>query len=288
MNKPYEQFKIDQEHGQLNGCYLDVPNEEYHASKGISKSGLDLINRSPAHFKYAPSFKTTQAMRMGTAIHTAVLEPARFEAEYMLLDNVTDKRKSEYKEAVKQFGYENVLTTTEADKVKGMQEAINANADAFSLLDMTGNAEVSIYAIEPETGVQVKCRFDYLRTDDIAVDLKKTQDARADKFSKSIADYRYHVQAAFYSDVYLWATGRTLQAFYFLAVEEEAPNYCKPWLLSDESLEIGQYEYKKDLTVYNCAMLEDYWPMPNGDIEEINLPNWKISQYEETIEGEIK
>ena len=35
------------------GCfYANLPNELYHKGPGISKSGLDQIRRSPAHYVY--------------------------------------------------------------------------------------------------------------------------------------------------------------------------------------------------------------------------------------------
>lgn len=61
-----------------------LPNEEYHALDAISKSDLDKINRSPAHYKYAKENPTppTPAMERGTAVHMAVLEPELFARSY--------------------------------------------------------------------------------------------------------------------------------------------------------------------------------------------------------------
>ena len=286
--KSYKDFQKDAENGTLNGFYKDVPNEAYHTSPGISKSGLDLINRSPAHYKFAPPRKPSAAMQIGTAIHTAVLEPVVFEREYMLLENIDDKRKSEYKEAVKQFGKDNVLTATETAKIKGMQESINANTDAANLLDSMLWTEVSLYATDLQTGVLLKCRFDALNDNGIALDLKKTRDASERGFSKSVAEYRYHVQAAFYAHVYNMYFGKQLQSFKFLAVEDDFPNFSKVWQLDDEALQIGHHEMLKDLQAYANAYNDDYWPLPYGGTETLSLPSWKISQYEEELEGEIK
>ena len=42
------------------GCFVtDMPNEAYHSYTGISKSGLDLVNRSPAHFFYGAKREAT-------------------------------------------------------------------------------------------------------------------------------------------------------------------------------------------------------------------------------------
>src|SRR5512143_2802984 len=63
------------------GLYADVSLSEYHAAPGYSKSDLDLIARSPAHWKYGERV-TTPAMRLGAAVHTCVLEPDQWERRY--------------------------------------------------------------------------------------------------------------------------------------------------------------------------------------------------------------
>jgi len=63
----------------------EYPNDEYHASSIITKSKLDKIHRSPAHFKHSrenPEVSTSRALEVGTAVHTAVLEPHLFKLDY--------------------------------------------------------------------------------------------------------------------------------------------------------------------------------------------------------------
>ena len=62
----------------------DLSNRDYHAHPAISKSGLDLISRSPAHYRYRAPKEPSRAMEIGTAIHTALLEPDRYAAEYVI------------------------------------------------------------------------------------------------------------------------------------------------------------------------------------------------------------
>ena len=46
-----------------------LSNAEYHAHPAISKSGLDLMSRSPAHYRYRAASKPSRTMEIGTAIH---------------------------------------------------------------------------------------------------------------------------------------------------------------------------------------------------------------------------
>lgn len=255
------------------GCLvLNMPNEAYHAYAGISKSGLDLIARSPAHYAYRSAHEPSRAMIIGSATHAAIFEPDVFAKQYMLLKDVTDRRSSEYKQAVKVHGEDNVLTGKEADAVAGMQAALQLNPHAQALLSASGWPEIAAFATDPVTGVLVKCKFDKLLCCLNSVDLKTTQDLR--DFAKSVANYRYHVQQAFYSDVFEWATGLQLKGFDFLAVEKDAPNASRIFSLDKPSVDYGRKLYREALNNYAQCVANDEWPMPAGDVEYITLPAW--------------
>lgn len=72
------------------GIYRGLPNDLYHGGPGISKSGLDLIRKSPAHYRAVVTAdndnarKPTPAQALGTALHALVLEPQEFARTYTL------------------------------------------------------------------------------------------------------------------------------------------------------------------------------------------------------------
>lgn len=68
------------------GVFTGISNADYHGGPGISKSGLDIIHRSPLHFKHAQEAerKSTPAQRIGTAVHDLILEPAEFWNRYAI------------------------------------------------------------------------------------------------------------------------------------------------------------------------------------------------------------
>lgn len=76
---------------QAPGIYSGITNDAYHGGPGVSKSGLDLVRRSLAHFKHAQDQRAagaereeTAAMRVGSAEHGILLEPDQFEREFAL------------------------------------------------------------------------------------------------------------------------------------------------------------------------------------------------------------
>lgn len=72
------------------GVYRGLANDVYHRGPGISKSGLDLIRKSPAHYRAVVTAANdnerapTAAQFIGTALHMIVLEPELFAKTYTL------------------------------------------------------------------------------------------------------------------------------------------------------------------------------------------------------------
>lgn len=71
------------------GVYAGISNADYHGGPGISKSGLDLIHRSPMHYHAVvtaanDNHESTVAQALGTAAHALILEPAEFVKDYCL------------------------------------------------------------------------------------------------------------------------------------------------------------------------------------------------------------
>lgn len=271
------------------GCFVtDMPNEDYHAAEGVSKSMLDLIARSPAHFMYSARREPTRAMAIGTAIHTALLEPERFANEYVLLRDVKDRRASEYKQAIKVHGEDRVLVANEASNVLSMQESVMAQREARNALSASGWRELSAFVSCPQTDFILRCRFDLLTADGEAYDLKKTQDARPEEFSRSVQNYRYHVQGAHYSRVFELIAGEPIKAFKFIAVEEQPPHTVGVFELDALAKEVGKFYAMRDLKTYAQCSETGEWPHPSAGDGVISIPNWAVLQYENELEEVIQ
>lgn len=252
-----------------------MSNADYHASEGISKSGLDLIARSPAHYRYAAPKEPSRAMEIGTAIHMAVLEPTRYASHYVIC-TATDRRAAAYKQAVEAVGTERVLLQSEADDINAMQQSIWANPHAAAFL-REARTELSVFTVDPVTGVKVRARFD-AQNGPRSLDIKKTKDARPAEFAKSVVNYRYMVQAAFYSDVWKWETGEDLSAFGFLTIEQESPNASAIYVLDDDAIEYGRRLYRRDLDSYARCLDADDWPSLETKPQVLSLPAWAIKE----------
>jgi len=266
-----------------------MPNSVYHKAPGVSGSGLHVIQQfSPAHYAYGGTDddKDQRPKEMGTAIHTALLEPDRFASEYMLLRDVPDRRASEYKEAAKVYGKDKTLAGKEADKVSGMQAAVHAHTRARELIDDAAVHELSAFATDPYTDTLVRCRPDIVTHSGAIVDLKKARDARERPFASACVNYGYDLKAAFYCDVWEWATGAPPSAYYLLVVEEQPPHAVRVYTMPDDWMQRGRRLYREALDLYAQCRANDEWPA-YGDGEECLMPpSWVTYEMEqEETEG---
>ncbi len=288
------------------GIHDDISNEDYHHGPGISKSGLDLIDRSPAHYqahKQHPK-PSTPAMAIGTALHCLVLEPDKFDKEFVKFPDDAPKRptvaqfnaKKSSIETLKAIDFwENFAIKNEGktvitgyksgdDKfwkpgdwgtIHRMRDAVMSHSIASALLDYgMGKAEQTVYWVDQETKKLCKCRPDFLNeTHNIAIDLKTTEDASYSEFARSVLKYRYHVQNAFYVDG-LREAGRPVDAFVFIAVEKQPPYAVGVYVLDSEARRVGKIQYRENLYTFAQCMERNEWPAYPSELRDLELPKW--------------
>ena len=254
----------------LPGVYDSYSNSAYHLMDAISKSDLDLIHKSPYHYRMAIRSETP-AMKLGTALHCAVLEPERFGMTYIEVEG--DRRTKTVKETIKaaEEAGRIVLTSDEMAAVQGMAASIQESQN-FRTFSPDAVTEHSVFGYLE--GVPVKCRPDmWVEKYNVLIDLKTTEDASPQAFAKSCRRYRYHVQDAFYRHVISAATGVSADdmAFGFCVVEKQPP-YAVAWYEIDApDTERGWLEALADLGEYKDAKEHDDWKGYSNKIVTISL-----------------
>jgi len=172
-----------------------------------------------------------------------------------------------------------VLSPEVWDQLHAMRDAVHNHPAAHALLtSVPGEAEKSVYWIDPTTGVLCRCRPDWWREDNVLVDVKTTDDASPEGFAKSMANWRYDVQAPYYMDGVKLATGRDVKAFVFIAVEKKPPYAVGVYVLDSAILELGRAQYQHDLRVYAECLANDNWPGYGDKIQTINMPAWHANK----------
>jgi hypothetical protein len=269
------------------GIHEGLSNEDYHLSAPIGSTGLKRILVSPAHFRYPNPYNATRAKEIGSAIHCRILESDRWKTDYKVVE--CDARTSAlYKAACKDFPKERVLTSVEYENVLGMQKGVLRNRHCRELIEAPGRYELSLFTTDPITGVPVKVRYDKLTDAGRPIDLKKCQKAGRDDFSRTINNYGYHVSAALYMDAWEWQFGEKLDVMRWIAVEEQSPHAAMRYKPDADALMIARALYREALDLYAHCLDRDEWPSYEDDDEEIGLPNYAVSNYEESLEVNLE
>lgn len=249
-----------------------MKNSEYHSkTEYVSKSLLDLIHKSPAHYKaYVDGEKKqpTPAMIFGSLVHSVVFN----QNDWAVMPKF-DKRVKGMKEAEEQWIQENadkelIVTADQVEQAIKIRDAVLSHPKAAALLS-EGLAEVSMF--KEMHGVKCKCRVDFHNTKyNVLVDLKTTTNSSPEEFAKSVYNLRYHVQDAFYMDM----TGA--KKFFFIAVEKEPPYNVEVYELDEEARELGRSEYLKDIETYKkCIETNNFHGYTEEqEIHILSLPKW--------------
>lgn len=283
------------------GLVRGLPNEDYHAIKeAIGSSGLRKLARSPLHFfgstldPQRPAPATSSSMANGTLTHCALLEPDQLDQRYIVVPGDAPRKPSSTQRNAKnpsaetlhaiewwaefeaEHGAKIVIEPELLQTAQRQAASIRALPEIGPLL-LRGEAEVSAFWIDPQTGVLCKVRPDWVTPGGAGVvllDLKTTQDASPHGFRRAIGNYRYDLQAAFYSDGYEKATGQMVLGFVFAVVESEWPHAAATYMLDDASMDKARSEVRALLNLYAECKREDTWPGYVPFIQPISTPGW--------------
>jgi len=260
-----------------DGIY-DISNDAYHASQGISRSRLMLLDKSPYHFWYetlsglAEPKESTPSMNVGSAFHTLLLEPDKFNKEFAIIPKV-DRRTKLGKEEYDLFTQKNegkiLLSDDQFFKVEQMVSLISQHDIVTTLLD-EAVFEQSIFWTDKETGLQFKTRPD-IWSNKMVVDLKTTSDASAYSFTRSAMQYGYYLQAGMAYEA-CKAIGMPFEMFVILACEKDAPHVPAIYMMDDEALQFGIDQFCSYKRKLKACIDSDKWP--GYPVQELSIPSY--------------
>ena len=267
-----------------SGLVLGMPADLYHAGppNEVSNTMLSAIKKSPLHC-YAlhldparPANSPTAAMKAGTLAHTAILEPSTLAARYVVRPADLDGRTKEGKAWAAEHAGRDIITADELLKAETQREAILSVPELRSAL-ASGHAESSVFWEDESTGLRCRARPDWIHFQAdgraIVVDIKTTADITPEEFSKSVAKYGYHRQAAHYTSG-LRAVGVEVAAFIFGAVSGSYPFAAVPYVLDAESFNQGADEVAELLELFAECRRLGTWPAYYGGVQLLSLPSW--------------
>lgn len=163
--------------------------------------------------------------------------------------------------------------------------ALPVSSVVFDRMEQYGRAEASIFSEDPETGLLVRIRPDYMLEpcaafpDGLIIDGKSTTDASTEGFARQVWNLDYGLQAALYTNAYQrHFRTRSRPKFLWLAQEKEAPFAAAYYGAGDDLL--AHWDSKLDTMLPRVAqcLTSHYWPAYSTQVQDLQLPVWAQKQ----------
>lgn len=256
--------------------------QNYHDIPALNASSISDYMRSPLHFWMHSSLNPdrekkdkTPAMIFGSLCHCLVLEPEAFDKEFIVSPNInkcTKAGKEEWAAFTREAGSRDVITEETYGHAVAMRDAMFANSAVKNLLG-NGCSEQPVFWTKEEGGVLCKAKLDYSRQG-LLIDYKTTADASYSTFSKSIANFGYHRQMAWYMDAFEHQYNERPKGAVIIAQEKDLPDAIGIYAIKGSALEIGKKECDRAYEEISERLLLSKWEAYPDKMIDIDLPNW--------------
>ncbi|QDK01155.1 exonuclease VIII [Mycobacterium phage Purky] len=274
-----------------DGMHRFVDEDVYHADRGsLSVSGAKLLlpPSCPAKFRWEMdnTRKPKKVWDFGHVAHKLVLGKG---AEFEVLDPQVHGLKADGTPSEKPTAT-GMWRKAEAEarkqgkvpihvdlftKAYDMAEKVRQHPTAGPIFaDPDGQAEVALYYTDPETGVRLRGRIDWL-TDDID-DYKTSTTANPAELKTKFYKLSYFMQAAWYIDLLVALGLAENPRFRFITQEKEPPYVVTPIQYDDEAIEEGRRRNRQAIRLYADCMESGKWPDYSDDVVTISLPSWGL------------
>ncbi len=267
----------------------EMSDEEYNAIPALRASDLKVFAKSAAHYKAYKALprEETEALRFGQLVHLRCLQPDVYKKRMVIckkFDRRTKDGKLAYAEFQAGLSPDALIVTEEEDKqLRGIR------ASFWDYLKHRRQIWDSITAVERAgiatlRGVKCKIKPDMFSFDESLLlqqmwDLKTTQDASESAFIRSIYNYGYHLQAAFYALVAEEITGFPFDKFTFLAIEVAEPYAIREFELSETAMHHAKSIVLQKLEYFACCEQMDLWEAYPATKISVNVPKWLLDNF---------
>ena len=242
---------------------------------------------------YAPP--DSEAKDFGSLLDTLILTPGQFAAKYRVRPEQykSDDGMKPWNNNAKVCRQWNDDTSAagmkplKATELAEAQTAVNRFVLDKILMAFATASDRQTWVIgewkDDKTGRVIPCQalidFEPRKGSDFADclgDLKTTRSAHPRIWSKYSSQRGYHIQAAFYADLYSAATGDTRDSFCHCLIENFPPWQTGRSLVSLQKLEYGRMIYRAYLARYAECLSTGIWPDYNA--HKGNLAGWSLDE----------
>lgn len=259
-----------------------LSDEDYHSRQEVSASILKRLVINDEAYEVANGIKTetTAAMTLGTLVHCLILEPHKFNDEFVVMPKC-DLRTTAGKALKAEFeaNANGKTIITESDYETALKCVASFNDSGLCKILEGGKSEqkfISTIDGEPARGMLDH----YNENTGRIIDLKTTQNF-ADCFVKECGDRGYNLQGAFYFDL-IKSLGKKATEVLFIGIQTKAPHKITIVKLNEIDIENGREMYKVGLDIwrdikentdnYKSALCTN--PADGGVVFEYVQPMW--------------
>ena len=277
------------------GIY-EMTNNEYKAAPGESRSQFASALKSRGHWELYKDkfFDTSPSKELGSLIHAMILEPEKVSSMFLdkpKMDRRSKLGKDQWADFEMRCAEEGKLPKDDAMFSTAENICNIIRNDEITKKIMYGYKERAFFWVDEETGTLCKCKPDICNLSALLItDIKSTRDASPYQFMKSVYDYSYEIQNAFYVDGIRESIKQSTGAehnfnFLFLAIESSAPHNYSFYELPEDFVDSGRKKYKEALKRIK------FWRNHPWKQEERKYHNeivmLKPKAYQYTYQGEI-
>lgn len=263
-----------------------ITDKVYNQMKELRNSDLAEIEISYQHYLDRSNKKRTESMEFGSAFHVFLLDGTKdFFEQYAVMEEGFNLRSNENKrkwQDVLDSGktplrYEDYLA------IQKMAANVYKHPRAKQIMETSENEGAYTGVI---LGLPAKAKID-VRSRGYTFDVKTCSDASKDGFRKSINNFNYHRQGAFYEEI-LDQNGIKSKGYGFIAVESEEPHMVGVYVLGPDSMAKGMTQVNRLVAKLKKHQADEkLWPGYCGDIEEVEISFWKSKEEEDHQDNHV-
>lgn len=322
--------KIDLKALSVNGNCLNESMSDYLARKAIQSTNIKECSYSPKAFlesyNSVRNIDQTTAMELGTFAHSAILENNlfrkfvvkpyydlrtldglrdnirfynRLESYSFDLTGIESKGRDELRSFNSMLEERNKIFVIEEDykeKIQKIETNLNEYQNGLIPNLLKGAiSEVSMYCVEPTTGLPVKIRTDFINIEEnvgrnIIGSVKTTSAKNFSEFKRDCIKYQYELSEALYQDIASHITGREFDTTVMIIAQTVAPYHVYVSVWEDSAIQYGRENYLYNLDIIKDCFENDYFPameakapIDNGGFFQLSYPEGVLARQEEYI-----
>jgi hypothetical protein len=266
-----------------------MSDADYRADPRPSITQLAKLDRmTPAHAWVEWAKLPSKSMQFGTAFHTLVLEPHKFNELVVVAPPPINPRTGEpYGVGTKahdEWAAEHsapgktLITTTQAKAMELMASsvqdldiyAVTAFGDAMNAIEKPLFGKIA--GVECKGKPDLCCFANLGDFSPLILDLKTTSGkATPEEFQRSLVDYGYAFQATGYCMLYEARFHERLRQFVFVVVESEPPYAAAAFRLDPKVIEWFRPRVERAARIWGEGVFVDAYPAAT---QTIGMPRW--------------